>query len=203
MHESNLCIRKIREPSTRNAASTGTYYGYSGLDITILDYGLSRAEDLTVDYAQPVSHDLEKDLSLFTSTHAPQCEVYRQMRSFLLRADRQCVPPEGHRTPYAKGINGPLSWDVFAPYTNVLWLAYLYKYMTDNFKGPSAELDMFQSTTSEMWTYLDANASDDTPCFGSAAEVVCFAVESGWVGEDQLAGSGASMLEREASVILT
>ena len=70
------------------------FFGFSGLDITILDYGLSRGEDLSIEKAKPVAFDLERDLSLFTSTHAAQCKVYRRMRSFLLRADRTYLPPK-------------------------------------------------------------------------------------------------------------
>ncbi|EGX97218.1 Protein kinase-like domain [Cordyceps militaris CM01] len=202
LHESNLCIRQVHEPRARPTDAQGQFYGYSGLDITILDYGLSRAEDLSIDYAAPVAHDLERDLSFFTSTHAPQCNVYRQMRSFLLRADRVCLPPAAHATPYAKGIDGPLSWDVFAPYTNVLWLAYLYSYLVKNFKGDKKALQRFRCTTQEMWKYLNPDAGDDVPCFNCAADVVCFGVEAGWMAESQLAGSTHSMIEREESIIM-
>lgn len=177
-------------------------FGFSGLDITILDYGLSRAEDLSVDDAEPVSFDLERDLSLFTSTHAPQCKVYRQMRSFLLRADRKCLPPEEHDTPYAKGIDGPLSWNAFAPYTNVLWLAYLYEYLLKHFSGDKKTLTAFKKQTREMWAYLNPDAKRSVPCFGSAADVVYFAVESGWMTQEQLVGVEGSVLEREDSIIL-
>ncbi|OAA67438.1 Protein kinase-like domain protein [Cordyceps fumosorosea ARSEF 2679] len=203
LHESNLCIRQVHEPRARPPESQGRFYGYSGLDITILDYGLSRAEDLSVDYAPPVSNDLERDLSFFTSTHAPQCNVYRQMRSFLLRADRVCLPPAEHTTPYAKGIDGALSWDVFAPYTNVLWLAYLYVYLVDNFKGDKRALKSFRRTTRELWKYLDPDAGDDVPCFNCAADVVGFGVEAGWIDEVQLVGASHSMVEREESIIVS
>lgn len=202
MHEGNICIKQVRPPRDKEARSD-TFFGYSGLEITILDYGLSRAEDLSIDYAKPVAFDLEKDLSLFTSTHASQCKVYRQMRSFLLRADRKCLPPEAHDTPYAKGIDGPLSWDVYAPYSNVLWLAYLYEYLVSNFKGGKKELMGFKKETSELWMYLNPEAAESVPCFGCAADVVCFAVESGWINEGQLLGSSASMLDREDSIIIS
>ncbi len=71
-----------------NPQESDCKFGYSGLDITILDYGLSRAEDPDSADSAPVAYDLEKDLSIFTSTHASQCKVYRQMRSFLLKDDR-------------------------------------------------------------------------------------------------------------------
>ncbi|KAM0347171.1 hypothetical protein ACHAPU_005112 [Fusarium lateritium] len=200
LHEGNLCVRQVRSPREMGSCTEG-FFGFSGLDITILDYGLSRGEDLSIDDTTPVALDLERDLSIFTSTHAAQCKVYRQMRSFLLRADRTCLPPEAHNIPYAKGIDGPLSWDAFAPYTNVLWLAYLYEYMTSHYKGDKKELARFKRETREMWKYLDPDAGEEVPCFGCAADVVCFAVEAGWIRQDQLNGAEESILEREDSII--
>lgn len=202
LHEGNLCVKQVTPPRKRGDSDQG-FYGYSGLEITILDYGLSRAEDLSIDFAKPVAYDMEKDLGLFTSTHAAQCEVYRQMRSFLLRADRKCLPPEAHDVPYAEGIDGPLSWEVYAPYTNVLWLAYLYTYLTSNFVGDAEELQHFVDETREMWKYLNPDAGLDVPCFGSAEDIVCFAVEAGWIREDQLVDVGASMIDKEDSIILS
>ncbi|KAK7430014.1 hypothetical protein QQZ08_003404 [Neonectria magnoliae] len=201
LHEGNLCIKQRRAPTEMGHISLGVF-GFSGLDITILDYGLSRAEDLSIDDAAPVAFDLEKDLSLFTSTHAPQCKVYRQMRSFLLRADRKCLPPEAHDTPYAQGIDGPLSWDAYVPYTNVLWLAYLYEYLVGHFSGDKKELARFKTESKEMWMYLNPDAKEGVPCFGSAANVVCFAIESGWMTQEQLIGVEDSVLEREDSIIV-
>jgi serine/threonine-protein kinase haspin len=140
---------------------------------------------------------------MFTGSHAPHCQVYRQMRSFLLRADRKCLPPDAHDTPYEKGIDGPLTWDAYAPYTNVLWLAYLYRYLTTHFAGADrAELDHFKKETREMWHYLNPEAKDAVPCFGSAADVICFGVDSGWLDEGQLAAAGCSILDREDSIIV-
>ncbi|KAG9253322.1 uncharacterized protein F5Z01DRAFT_658504 [Emericellopsis atlantica] len=202
LHEGNLCIRQVSSPRAKPADAPQPF-GYSGLDITILDYGLSRAEDMSVDFAKPVASDLERDLSLFTSTHAPQCKVYRQMRSFLLKADRTCLPPEEHCVPYAKGVDGPLSWEVYAPYTNVLWLAYLYEYLIKNFKGERAEVLAFRRATREFWIYLNPRAKPDVPMFGSAADIVCYAVEAGWMSEGQIL-EGASVVEREdTSIILS
>ncbi|OLN93996.1 Serine/threonine-protein kinase haspin [Colletotrichum chlorophyti] len=201
LHEGNLCVRRTRDPQTRDSRKAGPYFGYSGLDITILDYGLSRAEDLTLEESEPIALDLEKDLSIFTSTHAPQCKVYRQMRSFLLRGDRGCLPPSAHRSPYAKGADGePLSWDVYVPYTNVLWLAYLYQYMLKGFKGDKKQVTEFKKATKELWKHLDPEAKAGVPAFGCSAEVVRFAVEAGWIDESQLMDGEE---EREDSIILS
>ncbi|KAK0392838.1 hypothetical protein NLU13_2332 [Sarocladium strictum] len=183
LHEGNLCVRQRSAP-TKKPSGSRNHFGHSGLDITILDYGLSRAEDLSRDDTVPVAYDLERCLDMFTSTYASQCRVYRQMRSFLLRADRQCLPPEYHTRPYEAGIDGPISWETYAPYTNVLWLAYLYNYLIDNFAGSKTDLAGFTEETREMWTHLDPEADEEVPAFECAADIVHFAVESGWIRPD-------------------
>ncbi|KAI0816408.1 hypothetical protein GGR55DRAFT_234593 [Xylaria sp. FL0064] len=199
LHEGNLCIRKVGEPIPKEERDRAGYFGFSGLEITILDYGLSRAQ---ADYdAEPVAYDLERDLSIFTSEHAAQCRVYRQMRSFLLRGDRVCLPPGAHNIAYAEGIDGPITWAIYEPYTNVLWLAYLYQWMVEHFCGPKRELNAFKRATKEFWSYLDPDADENTPGFESASDIVRYAVEIGWLDEDQLMG-GRDEIEKSILSIL-
>ncbi|KAL2133393.1 hypothetical protein VTI74DRAFT_2436 [Chaetomium olivicolor] len=199
LHEGNLCIRQARPPASSTTAPC--QFGSSGLDITILDYGLSRAADPDSSEPSVVAYDLEKDLSLFQSTHAPQCRVYRQMRSFLIHSDRVHLPPNAHTTPYPLNTvtKERISWRGYHPYTNVLWLAYLYAYLVTNFKGEKKELARFKKETVELRMHLDPGAPMDVLSFPSAGEVVRFAVDAGWVGERQLVdgvwGEGQSRLE--------
>ncbi|KAI1125021.1 hypothetical protein F5Y10DRAFT_18654 [Nemania abortiva] len=199
LHEGNLCIRKVGEPIPKDERDRTGCFGFSGLEITILDYGLSRAQG---DYdSEPVAYDLERDLSIFTSEHAAQCRVYRQMRSFMLRGDRVCLPPEDHKKPYADGIDGPITWAVHEPYTNVLWLAYLYEWMVDNFSGLKKELNSFKRATKELWSHLDPEADESVPGFESASDILRYAVEIGWIDEDQLMG-GRDEVEKSILSIL-
>ncbi|KAI8625261.1 hypothetical protein F5Y19DRAFT_450812 [Xylariaceae sp. FL1651] len=199
LHEGNLCIRKVGEPIPQGEREHTGYFGFSGLEITILDYGLSRAQ-ASAD-SEPVAYDLERDLSLFTSDHALQCRVYRQMRSFMLRGDRICLPPGSHKKAYAEGIDGPISWAIHEPYTNVLWLAYLYEWMVENFCGPRKEVNAFKRVTKEFWSYLDPEADASVPGFESASDIVRYAVEASWLDEDQLMG-GRDEVEKSILSIL-
>ncbi|KAI1643838.1 uncharacterized protein F4817DRAFT_348456 [Daldinia loculata] len=204
LHEGNLCIRRIIEPVPTADRGRSSCFGFSGLDVTILDYGLSRAHaDYENEDSLPIAYDLERDLSIFTSEHAPQCEVYRRMRSFMLRGDRVCLPPKGHKTPYEEGIDGPICWAQHEPYTNVLWLAYIYQWMVKHFKGPKKEVNAFKRATKEFWTYLDPDAADGVPGFGSASDIVRFALESGWIEEDQLMGMRDEVEKSILSVLTT
>lgn len=182
-----MCVREVRSAEAKVDKSPRRF-GYSGLDVTILDYGLSRAENVDDVSAQPIAQDLERDLSLFTSTHAEQCKVYRQMRSYLLKGDRICLPPKAHNKSYEKGVNGRVSWKQHHAYTNVLWLAYLYEYLVKNFKGGKKELAVFRRESLEFWTHLNPDAPPEILSFSSAEDVVEFAVEAGWIEEDQLVG---------------
>lgn len=160
---------------------------------------MSRGEDTQQQDSSPVAFDLEKDLSLFTSTHAKQCEVYRRMRSFLLRGDRICLPPRAHNVPYDNGPEGPISWDQFNSYTNVLWLAYLYEYLTKSYQGDKKEVSKFKRMTRELWSHLDPEAPPETLSFGCAVDIVEFSVEAGWITEDQLIQG--QDVEGDASII--
>ncbi|OTA94512.1 hypothetical protein M434DRAFT_71168 [Hypoxylon sp. CO27-5] len=204
LHEGNLCIRKTGQPIPVEDRHRSGRFGFSGLEVTILDYGLSRAHaDHQVEGSQPIAYDLERDLSIFTSEHAPQCEVYRRMRSFLLRGDRICLPPESHRKAYEEGIDGPITWALHEPYTNVLWLAYIYDWMIKHFKGLKKELNAFKRLTKELWTHLNPDADDSVPSFGSASDVVRFALESGWIEEDQLMGVREDIEKSILSILTT
>lgn len=169
-------------------------FGFSGLDITILDYGLSRADQPGNGVAgEAIAFDLEKDLSLFTSTHAAQCKVYRQMRSYLLKGDRVHLPPSCHQRPYDDGPDGrPISWKDFSPYTNVLWLAYLYGYLVRSFSGEKHDLAGFRRLTRELWLHMDPNAPPAILSFANATDIVRFSVEAGWLTEEQLMDVGGN-----------
>lgn len=203
LHEGNVCVREVAPAKPRTDKSP-CRFGYSGLDVTILDYGLSRAEDTTQINAIPIAHDLEKDLSLFTSTHAKQCKVYRQMRSYLLKGDRIWLPPKNHNKPYEKGVNGPVSWRQHHAYTNVLWLAYLYEYLVRKYQGGKKELSVFRRETQELWAHVNPEAPPEILSFSSAEDIVEFAVEAGWIMEEQLVGTlhgdGYSHLDDESII---
>lgn len=199
-----MCIRQTKPPLPKTDTSP-CQFDYSGLEITILDYGLSRAEDpepAPGTNSVPVAYDLEKDLSIFASTHAAQCRVYREMRSFLLQCDRNHLPPSAHDTPYAADVNGvPISWATHHPYTNVLWLAYIYRYLVEHFRGDKKELMDFRRMTKELWTHLNPEAPRHVLSFPSACDVVRYAAEAGWITKIQLMDESSRVGEEESIIL--
>lgn len=200
LHEGNLCIRQAK-PAGSKTDDIPCQFGYSGLEITILDYGLSRAEAPDAGDSIPVAYDLEKDLSIFTSTHATQCKVYREMRSFLLKGDRVHLPPEAHSTPYEEGVDGPISWSNHHPYTNVLWLAYIYEYLVNHFKGDRKELGYFKRATKELHKHLNPDAPRHVLSFPNACDVVRYAAEAGWITEQQLMDEASRLDDWEGTSV--
>lgn len=115
------------------------------------------------------------------------------MRSYLIKGDRVWLPPRSHNQPYERDFYGaPISWHQHHPYTNVLWLAYLYNHLIGNFHGEKRELKAFVKDTQELWAHLDPEASLEIMSFSSAEDIVEFAVEAGWITQAQLASCGAS-----------
>lgn len=66
LHENNICIKRgpIRSSADELPADSPLKYGFSGLEITIIDYGLSRT---TLACGDVAFNDLEQDLVLFHS----------------------------------------------------------------------------------------------------------------------------------------
>jgi serine/threonine-protein kinase haspin len=122
------------------------------------------------------------------------------MRSFLLKCDRVHLPPADHHTPYEKGVNGPISWAAHYPYTNVLWLAYIYQFLVAHFKGDRKELGRFKRATKEFLTHLDPDAPRHVLSFPNACDVVRYAAEAGWITEQQLMDESSRLDDWDGSV---
>lgn len=147
------------------------------------------------------------------------------MRSYLLsgqsRGGRKdpLLDPSTHQTPYDLDITTlkPISWRSHHPYTNVLWLSYIYWFLTEHYvnywaypspksaaaaekKTREEAISEFKRETKEMWIHLDPMAPRKILSFSCAVDVVGFAVEAGWVRQEQLLedvgadGEGRSML---------
>jgi len=104
------------------------------------------------------------------------------------------LPPDAHDTPRALDFQGqPISWEAHHPYTNVLWLAYIYRYLVEHFRGDRKELSAFKKRTKELWAHLNPEAPRNILSFPSAVDVVRYAAEAGWITEEQLMDEASRM----------
>jgi serine/threonine-protein kinase haspin len=132
------------------------------------------------------------------------------MRSFLIHQDRVHLPPSAHTTPYPLCAAAttddtpcpltpstddeqpppqkqePITWTTKTPYTNTLWLSYLYTFLLKHYRGDKRDLARFRKETKELRLHLDPAAPEGVLSFPCAGEVVRFAVDAGWVGEGQV-----------------
>lgn len=81
LHENNICVAVKSDPKAHpEDPNNSVRFGYSGLEVTIIDYGLSRAR---LENGDTVFLDLEKDMELFrgdeTGAAAMQFDNYRRL----------------------------------------------------------------------------------------------------------------------------
>jgi len=212
LHENNVCIAQSESgPPTlrRTDSKTPLRFGFSNFEVTLIDYGLSRAKlaDNTVVYL-----DLEQDLSLFHGDDGKQqFDTYRRyvhlpallpiplinilcsfnrMRCHLYNNSRSLHPKSWHDKHSQRVIQaGGKNWSEFKPYNNVLWIKYLLKWLTDAHKihgGDRNEIVLFKKETRELNKRLDTRTKVENGAFESAQAVMAYIAEMGWVSEEQI-----------------
>ncbi|TEY75125.1 hypothetical protein BOTCAL_0065g00270 [Botryotinia calthae] len=151
LHENNICILErtplpaASKPNSISRSKTKPHkFGNSGLEITILDYGLSRATIYPVASSsnpspapETVFYNLESDTAVFSSFEPSsiagiQFDTYRRMRAYLFSGG---LSNTNANTP-SKAIRDAIkqkkhSWEEYMPYSNVLWLYFLMEYLTE------------------------------------------------------------------------
>ncbi|CCD55427.1 hypothetical protein BofuT4_P158230.1 [Botrytis cinerea T4] len=157
LHENNICILERTPPSNAPKADSKSRsktkpqtppsphkFGNSGLEITILDYGLSRATIYPVSSTsnpspapETVFYNLESDTAVFSSFEPSsiagiQFDTYRRMRAYLFSGG---LSNTNANTP-SKAIRDAIkqkkhSWEEYMPYSNVLWLYFLMEYLIE------------------------------------------------------------------------
>ncbi|KAK4697694.1 serine/threonine-protein kinase haspin, partial [Lecanoromycetidae sp. Uapishka_2] len=113
LHPGNICIKYIDQKSRKTSKNTQSFRPQTNIEVTIIDYTLSRA-NLTE--STVLAHSMQ-DKSIFTQksknpNDQKQYDMYRWMRDIF----------EG--TPRPKG-NTSQRWKAYIPMTNVLWLHHL------------------------------------------------------------------------------
>ncbi|RDL37447.1 uncharacterized protein BP5553_04880 [Venustampulla echinocandica] len=191
LHENNICVSSTRSPEHKPEHPTLCRFGYSDLEVTIIDYGLSRA---TLQNGDTVSYDLEEDLTIFEGTDGhPQFNAYRKMRTHLFTSTRGMYPSTWHK-PESRNENNGHTWSEHVPYTNVIWIQFILGHLKREFKkkngASSPELRQFTEETKELSKRLDPRTKVENGAFQTAYEVLEFVLWQGWVTYDQADASG-------------
>ncbi|KFY61624.1 hypothetical protein V497_02815 [Pseudogymnoascus sp. VKM F-4516 (FW-969)] len=183
LHEGNICLRRAA-PATvlpKGNSADPNRYGFSGLEITLLDYTLSRArtsegKTLFLDLDDPENAALFEDCEPGTKEQErKQRRVYSAMREHVVAQEKQ----EGVAKKEAKGEES--RWAKHHPYTNVLWLAYVLEYSISHFEGPKSALKMFEEEVAAVRARLGKGKGG----WGSVADVREELWVRGWVGLEE------------------
>jgi serine/threonine-protein kinase haspin len=189
LHEGNVCVRRVKEPSDVPNGDSKHRFGYSGLEVTLLDYTLSRATFPTDSGEETLFLDLETNPELFAPDPLLQRQMYRRMKNHVLfnhyGVDHKLT--EDEKTSRKNGHK----WQMFKPYTNVIWIHYVLEFLIQDFKGPKKELERFKMGVKELREMLSPDVPIEDGGFASAEEVRAFCVEEGLMDD----GDGLSIEE--------
>ena len=220
LHLGNICVRPNRknevagETSIRNFGSKKL--GFAGLETTIIDYTLSRAQMTS---AQDVAYlNLEEQPELFEQDAKQdyQYEIYRYMRT----AVQMMEPQEDDN--HISGTSQPCSlthkrgqWEGFYPLTNAIWLHYvLHKLMqamgdvtervgiprlhfgstdeNDSLGIASRTAKQLNAALSQLQSLLSVDPPSFADAVASASELVTVALNEGWLDESDVVENGGS-----------
>lgn len=204
LHLGNICIRRSEVPPVLDV---GRKMGFTGVDCTIIDYTLSRAnlsrragEEKEVDVA---FYDLNADKDIFEGDEDVdwQYEIYRNMRGVMRSGD----PTDTASKPSTKASRGrakmqksaaPSPWKAFMPLTNVLWLHYILNKLVEKLPAwPSEQPGLknhkraveIEGHVRALVEMLEVEKLVDRG-LGSTERLVNFAVCRGWIDEGHVTG---------------
>jgi serine/threonine-protein kinase haspin len=192
LHEGNVCVKKLRPAVPCSPAQTHKF-GYSGLEVTLLDYTLSRARNTRT--GEILAFNLEENQELFYESEMLQRQMYRRMKSWVFFRAHGLT----HELLDDEATSYELEhlWKEFHPYTNVIWTYYALEFSIMSFKGEREELEAFKRETEELRERIHPDKRLFDGGFASAAEVRAYCVEKGWLRAED----SNDMLEEDTSII--
>jgi serine/threonine-protein kinase haspin len=107
-------------------------------------------------------------------------------------------------TEESRAKNNGHTWAEYTPYSNVLWLKYIFGWLREQYLkriAPENQTDLFYNISGvrELTSRFDLRSKQG---FDSATEVLLFAVEQGWITNEQIEENGLdSTILSEYSVL--
>jgi serine/threonine-protein kinase haspin len=105
-------------------------------------------------------------------------------------------PSKWHQESFL-GSNKTCSWNDYIPYTNVLWLRYLFNMLVLKLKKdcPPATISKIEVEAKELKRRFDVRTKVVNGAFSTAEDVLTWMIQAGWVTEDQIAGDTTFLSE--------
>ena len=111
------------------------------------------------------------------------------MRNYLMSGRHQHQSANWHRK---NDLSPDKSWAKFMPYNNVLWIRYIHRWLvTKKIHKLPRVLNEFLRDTEEFEKKLTPRTLHTYGGFNSAADVLKYMMEKGWISEQQVIGDGS------------
>ncbi|KAL1311579.1 hypothetical protein AAFC00_001696 [Neodothiora populina] len=219
LHIGNICVSARKPLHARQArygiakADVTKKLGFTGMETTLIDYTISRAEiqqaDGLLDEDNVAFLDLEKDVSLFEgdAEEEYQYEIYRYMRSAMYLDDPLADPDERWEEVEASGR----TWRGYHPQTNLVWLHFILYKLLEHFEwSESADSNSYyrdktiaaravelEEALARMRHMLDPY---ELPHSGlrSAGDLIHIALQEGWLDDQDVRGETPSSVAKGA-----
>jgi serine/threonine-protein kinase haspin len=218
LHMGNICV-KVRNgdnslaPEKARIKDFKKNLDFSGLESTIIDYTLSRAETAILNQSSEEAEsrveflDLATESSLFEAdaTDEYQYEIYRYMRSAMYFSD----PLADYKARKHEVSLTGRSWAGFHPQTNLIWLHFVLRELLKTINWPTknmkATLEHVDLRDKEDEKAAKKKSKDleiilkhlrqlltikniPTNGLASARDLVAISLEKGWLDEDDVVG---------------
>jgi serine/threonine-protein kinase haspin len=212
LHLGNICVRRKNDMQHITLADDPwkLKLGFTNLELTIIDYTLSRADMSNTLKSRPQSSHSSSSQSTLDSIFSKasgqadiaynplhkqprifegdaeddyQYEIYRHMRSIV----------------EASAIGGGEIWEPYQPKTNLLWLHFVLFKLSESLLWPSEQTKKSKDRTQrkaleleDILTQVEDLLNVDrllgqAECLiSSAAELVAIALEQGWLDQDDI-----------------
>ena len=220
LHLGNICVRssrkdeKVEETTVRDIKRKRV--GFTGLETTIIDYTLSRAEMGSEEQVAYMDLEQQKDLFEQDASVDYQYEIYRRMRSAVYHNN----PTEHYEQSEDTSNYSRRGWKGFHPLTSLVWLHFvLHKLLEGPMRWPSKDIEATLGALHNSEDHIEAQGLaasleraliqlqklldiENMPLegLGSVRDLIAIALEEGWLEEsDVVGGTEGTVLPKGAS----
>ena len=206
MHLGNICVKLAENNAaelSRHHPGRGRKLGMTGLEATVIDYTISRAEiPSTTDEEEIVFIDLDADQALFEGDGEEeyQYEIYRYMRSAVFLDD----PVADYNDRYDEVEASERMWRGYHPQSNVVWLHFIlyrlletYEYWQAEEPNETPEEGGHYSVLQELNSMLAVD-NWQASTVRSAGDLVAMALERKWLDVEDVVGRVVIPVEKHS-----
>ncbi|KAI4724492.1 hypothetical protein E4T49_07766 [Aureobasidium sp. EXF-10728] len=202
LHMGNICVSGLNNTAhCREAdyvpASSSKKLDFTGIETTLIDYTISRAEMGILEDEEDVAYlDLERDLALFEgdAEEEYQYEIYRYMRSAMYLGE----PLGDLWERWDEAEESGRTWKGYHPQTNLVWLHFVLHKLAEQIEWPSSGNRIQDSEAAQRAEELEAALlkvnqlldPEEMPQTGlrCASDLVVLALDQGWLDKEDVQG---------------